>query len=100
MYMHVVIITLVSNKNAGEIFNVAFNNYKGNDVMEIMDKCLKENRNAIHEKGSHEQEPIRLAVLHNRDIKIVQYLLENGAITEKACNVSICTCQQSHVFIK
>eukprot|EP01084_Bolivina_argentea_P037025 68450_1 len=42
--------------------------YKGNNIMEIMDKCLKGDNEAIH-----------FALRENRDIKFVQYLLENGA---------------------
>eukprot|EP01084_Bolivina_argentea_P081323 147267_1 len=63
----------ITEENAGKILRVAVDSYKGNNIMEIMDKCLQANPDAIHEKfGTNEA--IHVALRENRDIKIVQYL--------------------------
>eukprot|EP01084_Bolivina_argentea_P085219 154016_1 len=69
----------ITEKNSEEILRVAVQSYKGNNIMEILDKCLKVNPDAIHEKNYVEDEAIHLALSENRDIKIVQCLLEHGA---------------------
>eukprot|EP01084_Bolivina_argentea_P037020 68445_1 len=68
----------ITKENAGKIFRGAVQYYKGNNIMEIMDKCLKVNPDAIHAKDANKEEPIHLAIINYRDIKIVQYLFENG----------------------
>eukprot|EP01084_Bolivina_argentea_P119924 212612_1 len=78
----------ITKENAEKILNVAVEYYKGNNIMEIMDKCVER-----YDRFGTSDDPLYYALLNNQPM-IVEYLFEKGSkITkenaEKILNVAV-----------